>query len=73
MSDSAVGAYAPGNYDCMCVVCKKHFEGDKRSVMCRPCAVEATACNLTPDDLDALAQRHGLRVCRDVGHYRRQA
>jgi len=35
-----IGGYAPGNYTCNCVTCKKQFIGDKRAVQCEPCATE---------------------------------
>lgn len=35
-----IGGYAPGNYFCRCVDCKKEFIGDKRAIQCEPCARE---------------------------------
>ena len=27
-----------GNYECVCIYCKKHFYGHKRRVVCKKCA-----------------------------------
>jgi hypothetical protein len=35
------GAWAPGDYRCLCVSCTEYFTGDKRAHNCLPCAVEA--------------------------------
>ena len=35
--------FAPGNYSCHCCVCGKTFEGDKRAVTCRECALAMKA------------------------------
>jgi hypothetical protein len=35
-----IGGYAPGNYTCNCITCKKQFIGDKRAVQCKDCAIE---------------------------------
>jgi hypothetical protein len=37
-----IGGYAPGNYTCICCICKKEFQGDKQAVQCEPCAVKTT-------------------------------
>jgi hypothetical protein len=34
-----VGGYAPGTYECRCLRCGASFEGDKRAVICLPCAL----------------------------------
>src|SRR5688572_10235927 len=46
-----IGGYAPGNYTCICCICKKEFQGDKRAVQCEECAVNAVQdeSKLTPD------------------------
>ena len=36
-----IGGYAPGNYQCRCLNCKEYFQGDKLSVQCEPCAINA--------------------------------
>ena len=33
--------YAPGKYQCRCSTCKDMFIGDKQSVICEPCAINA--------------------------------
>ena len=35
-----IGGFAPGNYMCVCVTCKKPYYGDKRASQCEPCAIE---------------------------------
>ena len=45
-----IGGYAPGNYFCKCVTCKKEFTGDKRAVQCEPCAVEMVNTKITVND-----------------------
>jgi hypothetical protein len=40
-----IGGYAPGNYICRCVTCKKDFIGDKRAVQCIECAMTMTRYN----------------------------
>lgn len=37
-----IGGYAPGNYLCRCVDCRKVFIGDKRAVQCEPCATKTS-------------------------------
>ena len=37
-----IGGYAPGNYRCNCVTCKTTFQGDKRAVQCKSCAIQMT-------------------------------
>lgn len=32
------GAWAPGNYECICVNCRDSFIGDKRAMACAECA-----------------------------------
>lgn len=32
------GAWAPGNYECLCVSCRESFIGDKRAMACAECA-----------------------------------
>lgn len=36
-----IGGYADGDYVCRCLNCERHFDGDKRSSQCLPCAVTA--------------------------------
>lgn len=33
------GGFAKGSYECLCMACGETFEGDKRAVHCRPCAI----------------------------------
>jgi hypothetical protein len=52
-----IGGYAPGNYTCICCICKKEFQGDKRTVQCEPCAVKSTAesdARQTPPSFDEM-------------------
>jgi len=37
-----LGAWAPGNYMCVCSVCTSKFIGDKRAKVCADCAYENT-------------------------------
>lgn len=32
-----------GNYECVCSICKNHFYGYKRRVVCKTCAIQYTA------------------------------
>lgn len=43
-----IGGYAPGNYTCICCICKKKFQGDKRAVQCEECATKAIANKYDP-------------------------
>lgn len=35
-----LNGYAPGNYACVCLTCRKGFAGDKRAITCLECAVK---------------------------------
>jgi hypothetical protein len=35
-----IGGYAPGNYTCICCICGKEFQGDKRAIHCELCAIK---------------------------------
>lgn len=37
-----IGGFAPGYYSCKCASCKILFQGDKRAVQCKPCAIKET-------------------------------
>ena len=49
MSDKSfvLGGYATGSYSNMCKACKDHFIGDKRAVVCLPCAGKEAADTIT--------------------------
>lgn len=36
-----IGGYAPGNYYGTCCICGQSFQGDKRAVICEPCAIKS--------------------------------
>ena len=50
-----IGGYAPGNYDRKCCTCGDHFDGDKRAITCRTCALEHMI-------------QHIYRRCSDTEH-----
>lgn len=35
-----INGHAPGNYTCHCTLCDTYFQGDKRAVVCKSCALE---------------------------------
>jgi hypothetical protein len=39
------GFWAPGYYYCKCTECKEQFVGDKKAVVCAPCAYHEEAEN----------------------------
>ena len=34
-----IGGYAPGGYHCKCLTCEEFFDGDKRAIACKICAL----------------------------------
>ena len=42
-----IGGFAPGDYICRCVTCKKPYYGDKRATQCETCAVEMVGTKIT--------------------------
>jgi hypothetical protein len=58
-----IGGYAPGNYTCICCICKKEFHGDKRAVQCEPCALAAKA---KFDALSPAEQENVMKMNADI-------
>jgi len=38
-----IGGFAEGNYSCKCINCGDIFQGNKRAVQCKPCALKVSA------------------------------
>ena len=55
-------AWAPGNYIAKCSCCGKRFIGDKRAVLCAPCAYNDTEIAKLRDGIAQL--RSALRVAK---------
>jgi len=54
-----IGGFAPGNYMCVCVTCKKPYYGDKRASQCEPCAIEMVKTKIE------VAENGGIEIVHD--------
>lgn len=63
------GGFAKGSYECLCMACGEAFEGDKRAVHCRPCAIAKALPDppaAAPQPLPVEVEREGIVWPDDV-------
>lgn len=63
-----IGGYAPGNYTCNCVTCKKQFIGDKRAVQCKDCATKVEEYIIGKPLDDYTKDKHTQEECTGFIH-----
>lgn len=64
-----IGGYAPGNYTCNCITCKKQFVGDKRAVQCIDCATKIeTPIVFTEKELLFIVELVGGNVAKAIDY-----
>lgn len=63
--NTAIGAYAPGRYMCRCLTCGGSFEGDKRAISCRGCALAFASKLSAPVERERVAMVIGSFLIHD--------
>ena len=60
-----LGSYAPGNYCCNCISCKREFTGDKRAIQCLDCAIIAHKARIAALEAQVEGMRVALKIFAD--------